>query len=203
MIRLTLFLRFVSYPAQGTLPESTHALPVYESGTRFVRDHRKHPLFSIVFRNVLLDHALFHSLLFAGTLTLVARRPGESPVNAMMHKGEAIRLLNQKLQNLETATDDGSIGAILTLTGVDVSKHLVFSIPLQLIGSLGLNGKPSGTRSAHERTGSGNQDTKTFKPTASYTRTWHFLVCEATCIHPSIRPSEFTKPRLSSTCRTD
>ncbi|SRR6266536_5864460 len=96
-------------------------LLVYESGTLLLRDNQTHPLFPTLYRLAMTDYALFHSLLCAGALVLSSRLQDESPTRALVHKGEAIRQLNMKLQDSSKATDDAAIGAILTLTGVEVS----------------------------------------------------------------------------------
>jgi hypothetical protein len=102
-----------------------HVYAVYESGTLLLRDNKKHPLFPTLYQLAMTDYALFHSLLFAGALVLGARIPGEGPTRALLHKGEAIRQLNLKLHDPINGTDDATIGAILTLTGVDVSAPIV------------------------------------------------------------------------------
>lgn len=70
-----------------------------------------------VFGHGLTDPAFSNALMFS---VLHAVNNGKMTTEALMYKGEAIRLLNRRMFLLEEAMSERSLGAIMVLTGVEV-----------------------------------------------------------------------------------
>ena len=75
-----------------------------------------HSVFPILFRLALADPPLFNTLLFIGEFG----SRGLLTEAALEYQGNAIRLLNEKLQDPKRAMDNASIATILFLSGFEV-----------------------------------------------------------------------------------
>ena len=86
------------------------------------------PLFSLddigshslpaVFGLGLGDPAFFHAFMLSITFVL---NGGALTTECLIYKAEAMRSLNEKMQSPQTAMEETSIGAIMLLTGIEVS----------------------------------------------------------------------------------
>jgi hypothetical protein len=85
------------------------------------------------------DPACYHgSLLIATTLRpLLQKTP--LPLECYYHRGEAIRLLNQLLGDVDTQTNDATIAAIICLATFEVNQTLDLEKSFILILTLGLD----------------------------------------------------------------
>jgi Fungal specific transcription factor domain len=71
------------------------------------------------------DHALFHVALShaAGNLSLLLQK-GDS-VESLVHRMEAIRIINERLNDLGCGISDGTVGAVASMASYEVSNFLV------------------------------------------------------------------------------
>jgi hypothetical protein len=75
------------------------------------------------FRNALSDSACFHGTLFlsAAHKALLTGTEDSLPVECFQHKGEVIRIINERLSDPKRRVTDGTIAAIACLAAFEVS----------------------------------------------------------------------------------
>lgn len=74
------------------------------------------------------DHALFHVALShaAGNLGLLMQK-GDS-VESLFHRMEAIRIINERLNDLSCGISDGTIGAVASMASYEVSNFPTLNV---------------------------------------------------------------------------
>ena len=72
------------------------------------------------------DQALFHVALShaAGSLGLLTQK-GDS-VESLMHRMEAIKIINERLNDVSSGISDGTVGTVASIASYEVSNFLVF-----------------------------------------------------------------------------
>ncbi len=95
---------------------------VYENPILNFHEPSSHPLLPYIFQMSLSDPALFHAVQTAGATSMLFRtQTKELGATAMVNKGNAIRLLNEKLQKpSEAANDAATFITIMMLSALEV-----------------------------------------------------------------------------------
>jgi Fungal specific transcription factor domain len=80
------------------------------------------------FNKALNDEACYHGTLFvsAAHRSLLAGTGDNLPEGCYRHKGEAIRIINQRLSDPHQRVEDGTIAAIACLAAYEVSTLLLY-----------------------------------------------------------------------------
>ena len=80
------------------------------------------------FNKALNDEACFHGTLFvsAAHRALLAGSGHDLPKYCYHHKGEAIRIINQRLRDPHQCIEDGTVAAIACLAAYEVSRICSF-----------------------------------------------------------------------------
>jgi hypothetical protein len=75
------------------------------------------------FKNTLSDPACYHGTLFLSSAhrTLLTGTGDTLPLECFQHKGEAIRIINERLGDPRRRVTDGTIAAIACLAAFEVS----------------------------------------------------------------------------------
>lgn len=79
------------------------------------------------------DTALFHIALshYAGNYGLTRRQ--SDPVEALRFRMEAMRIVNERLENMDSALTDGTLGTVASLSSYEVCQNRLCEL-LTLIG---------------------------------------------------------------------
>jgi hypothetical protein len=77
------------------------------------------------FSSAIQDHALFHVALShaAGNLGLLMQK-GDS-VESLIHRMEAVRIINERLNDMSCGIGDGTIAAVASMASYEVRSFLV------------------------------------------------------------------------------
>jgi hypothetical protein len=88
----------------------------------------KNPITTEWMHHALLDPALFQSILFHASVHLDHRHNRPWSATTIYHRGETIRLLNDRLSSEEAWTDDNMIAAVglFGYAGVSLDNILLF-----------------------------------------------------------------------------